>query len=236
MKRLLCLSFVLFLAPACGDTADSDRSGTDGSLTNLDTGTQDDLNGLDFGAADRGSPDQGSTEDAETDSTSSADDTAQDEGSSNIGSVFISSGDVYSPGPLSVTRRRVTASASSAPYDLDLYEPDGTGTYPVVIFHHGFILSIDAYVDMLEHLASHGFVVVCPQLYGPSMIPIGQPSTTDEVGFARELRAWVLDGLASETSANIRTDLLGYAGHSRGAKVAWMLPDQILQGPRHRGC
>lgn len=40
--------------------------------------------------------------------------------------------------------------------------PDAPGTFPLIVFSHGFASDSDAYDPMLRHWASHGFVIVAP--------------------------------------------------------------------------
>ena len=40
---------------------------------------------------------------------------------------------------------------------------DSMGPYPLVVFSHGFSLNPEWYVPLLEHYASHGFIVLAPE-------------------------------------------------------------------------
>ena len=85
------------------------------------------------------------------------------------------------------------------------------------------------YSDMLEHIASHGFIVVAPQMYKADGMPIGKPKTPEEADTAIQFYNWLKSNLNSVAGVNARMDLLGLSGHSRGGKVIWtiMLKDSI---------
>ena len=78
---------------------------------------------------------------------------------------YVSPGNFYEQGALSVNVLNIPD--TTAPVELDVYTPSAADTYPVVIFQHGFGGSIKAYETISNHLASHGFVVILTQMYGP---------------------------------------------------------------------
>jgi hypothetical protein len=55
-------------------------------------------------------------------------------------------------------------SSNSPPKPLLIAVPKAKGKYPVVQFHHGFTLQNNFYSQLIAHLASHGFIVVAPQV------------------------------------------------------------------------
>ncbi len=55
-------------------------------------------------------------------------------------------------------------SSNSPPKPLLIAVPKAEGKYPVVQFHHGFTLQNNFYSQLIAHLASHGFIVVAPQV------------------------------------------------------------------------
>jgi chlorophyllase len=90
-----------------------------------------------------------------------------------------------------------------------------------------------AYDEILKHLASHGFVVIAPQMYEPGLGPLlGNPTAAQEAELAAHVIDWLPGRLESVVGFPVRTDLLGIAGHSRGGKVAWLVasadPGRIL--------
>ena len=56
------------------------------------------------------------------------------------------------------------SSPSSPPKQLLIFTPSEQGTYPVILFFHGFYLSNYFYSDLLQHISSHGFIIVAPQV------------------------------------------------------------------------
>lgn len=48
-----------------------------------------------------------------------------------------------------------------------LLVPQDAGSYPAVIFNHGTSLMATDYKDLLSHVASHGYIVMAPQIYNP---------------------------------------------------------------------
>ena len=57
-----------------------------------------------------------------------------------------------------------TSDASSPPKPLLIYTPIVAGEYPVILFCHGFYLRNHFYSDLLKHIASHGYILVAPQV------------------------------------------------------------------------
>jgi pimeloyl-ACP methyl ester carboxylesterase len=97
----------------------------------------------------------------------------------------------------------------------------------VVIFHHGFGGSIKAYETISEHLASHGFVVVLPQMYGPGFQ--GAPTAEEEAVLGLDVLAWIEANINGFIPVHADTTLLGLSGHSRGGQVAYRITLQLLE-------
>ncbi|KAL2540894.1 Chlorophyllase-1 [Abeliophyllum distichum] len=55
---------------------------------------------------------------------------------------------------------------SSPPHELFIVAPILENTYPVLLFCHGFWIENTSYSQLLEHISSHGYIVVAPQFYG----------------------------------------------------------------------
>ena len=79
--------------------------------------------------------------------------------------LYVSPGNFYQLGELPVDV--VSIADNTAPVEIDIYTPTKPARYPIIVFQHGFGGSIKAYETIAEHLASHGFIVVLPQMYGP---------------------------------------------------------------------
>lgn len=66
---------------------------------------------------------------------------------------------------------QVTDSSRDRSFYIDVFAPQGmSGNTPVIVFSHGLSSSPDDYADVLNHLASHGFLVAAPQHVGSDNI------------------------------------------------------------------
>ncbi|TVT99183.1 hypothetical protein EJB05_55452, partial [Eragrostis curvula] len=106
------------------------------------------------------------------------------------------------------------------PKPLLVAAPRDAGEYPVLVFLHGYMALNSFYSQLLQHVASHGFVVVGPQLY-----TVSGPDTTDEINAAAAVIDWLAGGLSSVLPPDVHPNLtkVSVAGHSRGGKVAFAL-------------
>lgn len=83
---------------------------------------------------------------------------------------------VFEPGNLSVTCIRVeTSNIASPPKPLLIVTPTIQGTYPVLLFLHGFELRNTFYTQLLQLISSHGFIVVAPQVLSQPLFPLNYP-------------------------------------------------------------
>ncbi|XP_057959147.1 chlorophyllase-2-like [Malania oleifera] len=106
------------------------------------------------------------------------------------------------------------------PKPLLIAAPSDNGEFPVLQFLHGYLFHNSFYSQLLQHVASHGFIVVAPQLYY-----MAGADATDEINSAAEITNWLPQGLQDFLPAHVLANLkkLGLAGHSRGGKVAFAL-------------
>ena len=102
-----------------------------------------------------------------------------------------------------------TTAGDGAPYN------GSSAPYPAVTFGHGFTVHPKSYRSTLEHLASHGYLVIAPASYTTFLFPSHQ-------GFAEDFR-YSLDFLESENAnpaswlfGQVDTAHFGMAGHSMG--------------------
>lgn len=136
--------------------------------------------------------------------------------------------DPFQPGPLSVSRWTGTVGNSTFTKDALLFAPTPPGSYPVVVFQHGYVLENSFYGDILSHLSSWGFVVVAPQMYPThGGLPFESADATSEVSEASSIVVWLRDNLndllvtrQQLPGVTANTDQLAIVGHSRGGKVA----------------
>jgi chlorophyllase len=90
------------------------------------------------------------------------------------------------------------------------------------MFQHGFTASIKGYETILTHLASHGFVVVAPQMYPPGDASLA-PSKEEEAALGVEIISWLEENVRTLVPVNADMKLLGLAGHSRGGQAAYRM-------------
>ncbi|CAM6024788.1 unnamed protein product [Sphagnum balticum] len=124
---------------------------------------------------------------------------------------------------LAAQQQQQQISSNSPPKPLLIAVPKAEGKYPVVQFHHGFTLQNNFYSQLIAHLASHGFIVVAPQMY-----TISGSDTTREIEDAAAILNWMPTGLESALLSdfpNTKPDFskVALVGHSRGGKVVFGL-------------
>lgn len=138
--------------------------------------------------------------------------------------VYVGTADAFQPGPLAVTLHTVARCADAAPLPMRIYAPTASDDYPVIQLQHAFFAPNDIYDTIAEHVASHGFIVIVPQMYaiGPA-VAFGDPTAAEEAERAAAVMDWLPGRLSALTGTVARTDRMGIAGHSRGGKVAWLL-------------
>ncbi|KAL5561737.1 hypothetical protein UlMin_031484 [Ulmus minor] len=129
---------------------------------------------------------------------------------------------VFNKGTFSFTSVDVRASSSSSSplKPLVIVTPTVKGTYPVILFLHGFYLRNNFYLQLLQHISSHGYIVVAPQLY-----ECVSPTGPQEIESAAKVTDWLEEGLKPHLPENVSPDLTKVAltGHSRGGKAAFAL-------------
>lgn len=77
---------------------------------------------------------------------------------------------VFDQGKLPFTSKKVEtngddSTSSPPPKPLLIVTPTTSGQYPVILFLHGFYLRTSFYSQLLEHISSHGYIVVAPQVF-----------------------------------------------------------------------
>lgn len=136
----------------------------------------------------------------------------------------------YTPKPITVktSSRCFNSSPSPPPKPLFIVFPDNQGKYEVILFFPGTSVSNTSYSKLFDHLASHGYIVVSPQLY--NLMP---PKGNKEVDAAAEVINWLPKGLQSHLPENVVADLNYSAlmGHSRGGLTAFALAQGYATNP-----
>ncbi|KAK4492401.1 hypothetical protein RD792_003206 [Penstemon davidsonii] len=109
---------------------------------------------------------------------------------------------------------------SSLPAELLIVYPEAEGSYPVLLFCHGYCTKNSWYSQLLQHISSHGFIVVAPQLYKCLLI-----SLNDEITTTAKVTNWLPTGLQILLPEKVKPILskLALMGHSRGGKTAFAL-------------
>jgi dienelactone hydrolase len=134
------------------------------------------------------------------------------------------------PGPFAVSQRTVTvtrpnnstfsaqirypatSSAASAPFAA------AAGPAPAVSFGHGFLSAVDLYDSTMDHLASHGYIVIATTSEG-GFFP-------NHANFALDIRqclTWLEQQDALKSSwlfGAVNQDAFGVSGHSMGGGAA----------------
>lgn len=111
-----------------------------------------------------------------------------------------------------------------APNHAPNHLPESGGEFPVVVFQHGFMARNVYYDGILRHLASHGFVVVAPQMYELGIAPLlGRPPAAVEAELSALVLGWIPGHLGEVAGVSVSSQRIGLAGHSRGGKVAWLV-------------
>ena len=143
--------------------------------------------------------------------------------------LYESCGNFYKPGKLAVQVISLAANEQLGnPVPMDIYAPEGPFRYPVIIFQHGFTGSIKGYETIFNHIASHGFVVVAPQMYPPGGGMGGAyPTPEEEAALGVQIISWVQQNIKDIVPVNADATLLGLSGHSRGGQIAYRMALQV---------
>nr|XP_043637222.1 chlorophyllase-1-like [Erigeron canadensis] len=132
----------------------------------------------------------------------------------------------YTVGQINV--RKSSGSIPNPP--LFIVHPKEKGTYPVILFLHGFSIPNHSYSDLFEFIASHGYIVVAPgqTLFG-LVTGLCICSAVGDVEDAAETANWITNNKGENLQLvlpnNVSPDLdkVTLAGHSKGGKAAFAL-------------
>ncbi|KAL6970461.1 chlorophyllase [Sarracenia purpurea var. burkii] len=106
------------------------------------------------------------------------------------------------------------------PKPLLIATPAEAGEFPVLLFLHGYLISNSFYSQLLRHVASHGFIVIAPQLYLVAGFDV-----TSDIKSAAAITNWFPEGLRRTLPPQVQPNLtkIALSGHSRGGKTAFAL-------------
>ncbi|GAB2275364.1 hypothetical protein Dimus_010123 [Dionaea muscipula] len=113
------------------------------------------------------------------------------------------------------------SSSSPPPKPLLIGTPSEGGDFPVLLLLHGFMMKHTFYSQLIQHIASHGFIVVAPQLY-----TLACADATRDIKAAADITDWLAKGsLEDLLPSNVHPMLekVALSGHSRGGKAAFAL-------------
>ncbi|XP_065859193.1 chlorophyllase-2 [Euphorbia lathyris] len=112
------------------------------------------------------------------------------------------------------------SSSELPPKSLLIAMPKEAGEFPILMFLPGYLLYNYFYSMLFQHVASHGFIVIAPQLY-----TVAGADSTEEIKSAASITNWLSKGLSNFLPPHVQPKLskLVLAGHSRGGKTAFAL-------------
>ncbi|XP_045798020.1 uncharacterized protein LOC123892259 [Trifolium pratense] len=106
------------------------------------------------------------------------------------------------------------------PKSLLIATPIEGGEFPLLLFLHGYLMYNSFYSQLIQHVASHGFIVIAPQLY-----EVAGPDINDDIYYVVAITNWLSRGLSKILPPNIIPNLekLALGGHSRGGKTTFAI-------------
>ena len=126
---------------------------------------------------------------------------------------------------LPVTLRYPAAGPAAAGAETE-GAPAAVGTFPLVVFAHGFNISAEEYDDFTRDLAAQGFVVAAPDFPLSSTSPPGPVTQNDIDNQARDV-SFLIANLSADGGAlppsvrgHVATSEVGVVGHSDGGNTA----------------
>jgi predicted dienelactone hydrolase len=125
--------------------------------------------------------------------------------------------DASRPGPA----RGDTPESPARQLTVTIWYPTASGTFPLVVFAHGFDASASTYSALEHDLAAAGFVVAAPDFPVSSSAIPGPPAQTDIVEQAHDV-SFVITSLLSGSgvppvlSGHLAPTRVGVVGHSDG--------------------
>lgn len=191
------------LLTACGGS-----SSDDGSVSAVDSSTAGETGASSETSVD----DSGSSFDVGSsgDSATPSDGGGEDATVTDTGTAI----DPEAPGPYSTTKSNPTVGGNGAHLIVPTGAAPASG-WPAVVFAHGFLLKPTDYDVILDHVASHGFVVLSVD-YPGSLFSIDHRNVRDAILAGRT----ALAGGTVTGAPKVDATKIAAAGHSLGGKGA----------------
>ncbi|XP_023548652.1 chlorophyllase-2, chloroplastic [Cucurbita pepo subsp. pepo] len=106
------------------------------------------------------------------------------------------------------------------PKPLLIGRPSDAGEFQVLLLIHGYLLYNTFYSQLIHQIASHGFIVIAPQLYS-----VAGPDTSEEIKATAAVINWLPEGLRQHLPPHVNPNLnkIALSGHSRGGKTSFAL-------------
>ncbi len=126
-------------------------------------------------------------------------------------------GSLFGPGPFRVEQTESSWMRDERTISVVSHVPTGiTEPVPLVLFLPGFQIESRRYIPLMNHIASHGFVVVRADLEG-SLVTVDHVAMTEDMGAVLD---WALGEMGPDLVDETR---VAATGHSLGGKVSTML-------------
>lgn len=109
---------------------------------------------------------------------------------------------------------------------LTIYLPQKTGSMPGILFLHGFQLGPGHYASYATLLASHGYIVILPQLPGSIIIPKTHLALK---GYIIAILDWMEDNAGNAQGilqGQLDMSRIGIGGHSMGGKLSMLVASE----------
>ncbi|XP_028751543.1 chlorophyllase-2, chloroplastic [Neltuma alba] len=127
--------------------------------------------------------------------------------------------DVFETGRFSTQLQSIDSAVNfPPPKPLLIATPLEAGDFPLLLFLHGYLLYNSFYSQLILLVASHGFIVIAPQLYS-----VAGPDISDEIHSTAAITNWLGEGLSKYLPPNVKPNCskIALGGHSRGGKTAF---------------
>ncbi len=117
------------------------------------------------------------------------------------------------------------AGSATRRIDVRVWQPAGSGPFPLVIYSHGTFGSADNAMHIVEHLVAHGYIVAAPDYPLTSSAAWTKVRFADISDVAQQTRdvKFIIDRLLADPELGPKIDVakIGTTGHSLGAVTSY---------------